>query len=335
MIRAGIIGCGMISKVRHAPEYTANPKCELAGMFDAIPGRADALSAQFGGRVYETLDDMLNDPSIDAVSICTANVTHAELSIRALNAGKHVLCEKPMATTTAEAEAMVDAAKLNGKILMIAHNQRLAPAHVLAKQILDSGKLGRVLSFQSTFSHGGPEVWLKQRQGTSNNVWFFENNQSVFGVLGDLGVHKADLICWMLNDEVEEVKAFTATLDKRQGDGTPVSVEDNAAIILRFRSGAIGTISSSWTSYGIEDNSTTLNCEKGVLQIYRGEAQLREILADGTIHEYNPGAIQTNKMQTSSGVIDLFIEGIENGESPISGEDGLRALKIVERALAN
>lgn len=97
------------------------------------------------------------------MSICTANATHAELSVRALQHGKHVLCEKPMATTSADAQKMVDAAARSGRMLMIGHNQRLVPAHKLAKEILESGRLSRTLSFQTTFSHGGPESWLSRK----------------------------------------------------------------------------------------------------------------------------------------------------------------------------
>lgn len=97
------------------------------------------------------------------MSVCTANATHAELTVRALEHGKQVLCEKPMATTSADAQRMVDAAALSGKVLMIGHNQRLAPAHRLAKEILETGHLGRVLSFQTAFSHGGPESWLNRK----------------------------------------------------------------------------------------------------------------------------------------------------------------------------
>lgn len=332
MIRTAIIGCGMIARLRHAPEYSANPESELTGLYDANPERAEALSREFGGRVYTDLDTMLSDPSIDAVSICTANATHAELTVRALEHGKHVLCEKPMATTTADAQKMVDAAARSGKVLMIGHNQRLAPAHKLAKEILESGRLGRVLSFQTTFSHGGPESWLNQPN--ARNVWFFNSGQSAFGVLGDLAIHKLDLLCWLLDDDVADVKAFTDTLDKHFEDGTPIPVEDNAAVVMRFQSGAIGTLLSSWTAYGAEDNSTVLNCERGILQIYRGDTQLREIAAGGRITDYNPGAIQTNASQTSSGVIDLFLQGVRRGKSPIPGDECLRALRIVERILA-
>src|SRR5947209_19432930 len=102
---------------------------------------------------------MLQDAKVDAVVVAGPNSLHAQQSIDALNAGKHVLCEKPMATTREDARAMLDAAKKNRKFLMIGLNQRLMPPHVKAKKILNSGSLGKVLAFRTAFKHPGPEGW--------------------------------------------------------------------------------------------------------------------------------------------------------------------------------
>ena len=98
------------------------------------------MAAKYGGKVYESYFDLLNDPSIDAVSICVENRSHAEITTYALYAGKHVLCEKPMAVTLAECESMVAAAERNGKHLMIGHNMRFDPVHRKAKELLDGGR---------------------------------------------------------------------------------------------------------------------------------------------------------------------------------------------------
>ena len=114
MFNIGIIGCGKIAQVRHIPEYAAHPQARLAGYYDLNQERAQALAAQWGGQAYPTWEALLADPAIDAVSICAANTAHAELTIAALRAGKHVLCEKPMATTLADCEAMAAAARESG-----------------------------------------------------------------------------------------------------------------------------------------------------------------------------------------------------------------------------
>jgi len=116
MIRIGIIGCGKIAQVRHLPEYAANPHVELAGYYDLNTQRAQEMAAQYGGKGYDSYFDLLNDPSIDAVSICVENRSHAEITTYALYAGKHVLCEKPMAVTLAECESMVAAAERNDHV---------------------------------------------------------------------------------------------------------------------------------------------------------------------------------------------------------------------------
>ena len=156
MIKIGIIGCGKITEVRHAPEYSENPNCEIIGFYDTFTEKAEALAKQYGGKVFRSVEEMLSS-DVDAVSVCVANRFHAEISIQALKAGKHVLCEKPMATTEEDCEAMVNAAKESGKYLMIGLNQRLAKAHVKAKEILSSGEMGEVLTFETHFSHPGPE----------------------------------------------------------------------------------------------------------------------------------------------------------------------------------
>ena len=111
MLNIGIIGCGKIAQVRHLPEYEQNPGARIAGLYDLNQERAQTLAAQYGAKVYPSYEALLADPAIDAVSVCSANVSHAEITVAALEAGKHVLCEKPMATTLEDCERMVAAAR--------------------------------------------------------------------------------------------------------------------------------------------------------------------------------------------------------------------------------
>lgn len=148
---------------------------------------------------------------------------------------------------------------------MIGHNQRFAPAHREAKKILTDKALGDVITFRTVFKHAGPEFWSIDR---TKNTWFFSKEASLFGVLGDLGIHKVDLIRWLLEEEILEVISFAGTLNKRYEDGTPIEIEDNASCILKTQGGKVGTLEVSWTNYGSEENSTTLYCEDGVIKIY-------------------------------------------------------------------
>ena len=109
---------------------------------------------KFGAKAFDTVDELISQ--VDAVSVCSANIAHAEATIRALDAGRHVLCEKPMATTLADCEAMVAASRRSGKLLMLGHNQLFAEAHVRARALIAAGEIGAPLMFHTTFGHSAP-----------------------------------------------------------------------------------------------------------------------------------------------------------------------------------
>ena len=328
MFGIGIIGCGKIAQVRHIPEYAEHKDARLLGFYDINQERAAALAKQYGGTAYATVEELLANPEIDAVSVCAANFAHAELTIAALNAGKHVLCEKPMAITLAECEAMVEAAKANGKYLMIGHNQRLAKAHAMARKLIVDGLIGDIVTFRTTFGHGGPETWSVD---PGLNTWFFDKTRAAMGAMADLGIHKTDLIQFLTGQQVIRTTARVTTLDKKDAGGNLISVDDNAICIYEMSGGAFGTMTASWTYYGAEDNSTVLYGTKGIMRIYDDPAiSIKVILADGGKISYDVEAIQTNDNQTKSGVIDLWMESLVNHKAPeISGESALAAMRAV------
>lgn len=332
MFNIGIIGCGKIAQVRHIPEYAGHPQARLSGFYDLNQERARELAEKWGGKAYSSWEEMLADPGIDAVSVCVANNAHAQLSIAALRAGKHVLCEKPMATTLADCEAMVAAARESGKFLMIGQNQRLTKAHQKARELVENGTLGKILTFRTTFGHGGPETWSVD---PGKNTWFFDKSKAAMGAMADLGIHKTDLIQYLLGQTVVETTAKVTTLDKRGADGQLIGVDDNAICIYRMSGGAMGTMTASWTFYGAEDNSTVLYGTKGILRIYDDPAySLKLITAEGEKVLYELEAIQTNDNQTKSGVIDCFMDCLVNNTPPaISGQSVLTAMRAVFASL--
>ena len=332
MFRIGIIGCGKIAQVRHIPEYAENPYAELAGFYDLNTQRAAELATQYGGKAYESAEAMLADPAIDAVSVCVANHAHAPITIAALKAGKHVLCEKPMATTLEECEEMVKTAHEAGKFLMIGHNQRLAKAHAVAKELIDQGMIGRIITFRTTFGHGGPETWSVD---PGKNTWFFDKNKAAMGAMADLGIHKTDLIQFLTGQHVVRTTARVVTLDKKDASGQLIGVDDNAICIYEMSGGTMGTMTASWTYYGAEDNSTILYGEKGIMRIYDDPAHSIVVkLDDGTEKVYDVEQIQTNDNQTKSGVIDLWMNCLETNTPPeISGEEALYAMRAVFASL--
>lgn len=328
MFNIGIIGCGKIAQVRHIPEYAAHPQAKLWGYYDLNRDRAEALAGQYGGKAYDSWQALLADPEIDAVSVCAANNAHAEITVAALEAGKHVLCEKPMATTLEACEAMVAAAKKSGKYLMIGHNQRLAKAHARARRLVEEGAIGDIVTFRTTFGHGGPETWSVD---PGKATWFFDKKKAAMGAMADLGIHKTDLIQFLTGQKVVETTAVVTTLDKKGPDGQLIGVDDNAICIYRMSGGAVGTMTASWTYYGAEDNSTVLYGTWGIMRIYDDPAySIKITTADGENILYDIDKIQTNDNQTKSGVIDLFMDSLVNGTPPeISGEEALSAMRAV------
>lgn len=322
MIGVGIIGCGAITGYRHAPEFSTNPYSKIIGYFNPGYEKAEIVAAKYGGRVYTSCDEMLKDPLVDAVCICAPNKYHASLSIAAMEAGKHVLCEKPIATTIEEGVKMIEASERKKKILMIAHDLKFEYAHKKAKEIILNGDMGRILSFRTTFGHRGPEHWSTE-QGM--NSWFFRKEDACSGVLGDLGIHKAHLIEWLIEDPIEEVKAFSSVRDKKKENGNYVETYDNSICLLRTKSGIIGTLTASWTYYDKMDKSTVIYCSNGTIEIYN-HVEIPLILAKNTKERI----CYSFDKQSRSGIADSFINSIMNMTSPaVSGEEGLRALKVI------
>ncbi|SFE03995.1 Predicted dehydrogenase [Bacillus sp. OV194] len=328
MIKVGVIGCGSIAQHRHLPEYKNNSQTIIAAVCDINHERADHIAKEYGAIAYYSYEDLLNDPEIEAVSVCTPNYLHAPISVAALNSGKHVLCEKPMATSLEEAEQMILASEKNGKKLMIAHNQRFVRSHEKAKELIAGGELGRVYSFRTAFGHPGPETW--SAEGTDS--WFFKKEKAFIGAMGDLGVHKTDLIRFILGEEVDEVASFVETSSKKNA-----TVDDTAVCILKTASGVIGTLAASWSYVSKEDNSTIIYGEKGILRLEESpEYSLIAQYKDGSTVNYSLGQIQTNDSggQNDSRVIGKFADCILNDTEPaVSGEEGKRSLAVIIAAL--
>jgi UDP-N-acetylglucosamine 3-dehydrogenase len=327
-IKVGVVGCGSIAKHRHLPEYHLNRQAEIMAVCDIVEERAMDMAALYHAEAYTSYEDLLEHPEIEAVSVCTPNYLHAPISIAALKAGKHVLCEKPMAVSVEEAESMIEAAKKYGKKLMIGHNQRFVPSHQKARAFIAGGKAGKIYSFRTAFGHGGPEGW----SADGKDSWFFRKSEDFIGAMGDLGVHKTDLIRYLLGEEITEVGAFVEASSKENSD-----VDDTAVCILKTESGVIGTLAASWSYVSKEDNSTIIYAENAILRLEDDPVNSLIIqYKNGETLKYELGGIQTNEegRQTQSHVISAFIDSIaEDREPPVSGEEGLKSLRVVLSAL--
>lgn len=327
-LKIGVIGCGSIARLRHLPEYAANKEIEIVAVCDVIEARVKETAEKYEAKAYSNYEDLLADGRIDAVSVCLPNYLHAPVSIAASNAGKHVLCEKPMATSREEAEQMIEAARNNNKKLMIGHNQRFVSSHEKAKQLIKSGAVGKIYSFRTAFGHGGPEGWSID----GRESWFFNKEEAFIGAMGDLGVHKTDLIRYLLGEEVVEVAGFVETNAKEGTD-----VDDNAVCVLKTESGAIGTLAASWAYTAESDNSTVIYGEKAILRLEDDpDYSLIVQYTNGEVVKYELGAIQSNEAggQHTSHVIDHFVSAIMNDtDVAVPGEEGMKSLQVVLAAL--
>jgi UDP-N-acetylglucosamine 3-dehydrogenase len=327
-LRVGVIGCGSIAQHRHLPEYVANKNVQLVAVCDINAERAKEVAGKYEVTAYTSYEDLLRSGEVDAVSVCTPNYLHAPISIAALDTGVHVLCEKPLATSKEEAEAMISAAKRSGKKLMIGHNQRFVSSHQKARQLIHSGEIGKIYSFRTAFGHGGPEQWsVEGKEG-----WFFQKEKAFIGAMGDLGVHKADLLRFILGEEITEVGAFVETSAKDFAD-----VDDNAVCVLKTESGIIGTLAASWAYVSKEDNSTIIYGEKAILRLE--DDPINSLIvqyANGEIVNYQLGKIQSNDEggQNNSFVVEKFVDSVLNDQEPeVSGEEGMKSLEVILAAI--
>ncbi|MGY4688602.1 Gfo/Idh/MocA family protein [Salibacterium sp. K-3] len=328
VLKAAVIGCGSIAKNRHLLEYDAKEQVKITAVCDIVQARAQETADIYGAAAYTDYKELLQKENIDIVSVCLPNDLHAPVSIAALEAGAHVLCEKPMATSSEEAQAMIDAAEQSGKTLMIAHNQRFVSSHQKAHRLIHSGEVGKIYSFRTTFGHDGPEAW----SADGKNSWFFEKEKAFIGAMGDLGVHKADLLRYLLGEEFVNVAGF---IENNAKEG--ITVDDNAVCILRTESGIIGTMAASWAYVPQEDNSTIIYAEKATLRLEDDpEHSLVVQYENGEVTKYELGQIQSNDAngQTNTHVIDHFVESVVNHTHPlIDGYEGKRSLEVILAAI--
>jgi predicted dehydrogenase len=242
--------------------------------------------------------------------------------------GCDVITEKPMTMDAERCQRMLDTSKRTGQKCTVTFNARYAPHRTQIKEMLMSGLIGEIVSFRTTFGHGGPETWSID---PGQNVWFFDKSRAAMGAMADLGIHKTDLIHYLTGQTIVETTARLVTLDKRDASGALIGVDDNAICIYRLSGGALGTMNASWTFYGAEDNSTVLYGTKGILRVYDDPAySIKVTTREGETILYEIDKIQTNDNQTKSGIIDAFVDClVENREPEISGAEVLKTMRVI------
>ena len=264
-LKIGIIGCGFIANGKHLPSLERMEDVEVVAFCDIILERAQASAKKYGGpEALVCLDyrDVLVREDIDVVHVCTPNSSHSEITVAALQAGKHVMCEKPMAKTAAGAKAMLEAARATGKKLTIGYQNRFREDSLLMKSLCEKGDLGEIY-FGKAFA--------TRRRGVPTWGVFMDKEKQGGGPLIDLGTHALDLTLWMMqNYEPETV--LGSTFDKIGKLGSPANimgpwdpakyeVEDSAFGLVKFKNGATVVLEASWALNMIVSNEAmTMLC---------------------------------------------------------------------------
>ena len=249
-IRAGMIGCGGIANGKHMPAIRNVKEIELAAFCDLIPERAEKAAKDYGvegAKCYADYRELLEDGSLDAVYVCTPNRSHSEIAVAALKAGKHVMCEKPMAINYTEAQKMVKAAKESGKILTIGYQNRYRQDSLYLKKECQSGALGDI--------YFGRAQAIRRRGVPTWGVFLNEYEQGG-GPLIDIGTHALDLTLWCM-DNYRPKYAVGSVFHKLNGQTEPgnmfgpwdpekFTVEDSAFGYIVMENGAAIILESSW-----------------------------------------------------------------------------------------
>jgi predicted dehydrogenase len=313
-----IIGLGRIADhfMRGVLDTTNS---QITGLVSGHRNKADRIAAQYGVASnsiysYENFDEIAHDPAVDAVYVALPNSMHAEYTIRAAKAGKHVLCEKPMATSVADCESMIAACKAANVKLMIAYRCHYEPTNLRAIKLLRDGVLGQVQAIESTFGFNmAPGEWRLNKKLAGG------------GPLFDVGIYSLNACRYLTGEEPEHVAAFASTIDH---DGRFSEVEENVSWTMRFPSGIVAVCN---TTYGADMSGYfRVHGPKGWLEVdnafvYEG-LHLRAKYAGIELDEPNPAKDPSHFMAEAAHFSSNILAGTEP-RSP--GEEGLRDMRYI------
>lgn len=320
--RFAVIGSGLWGSL-HARVYAESPHGELAAVCDTDGSRASVLASRFGVDAYTDLGAMLARDDIDAVSIVTPDFAHTELALAAIAAGKHVLVEKPLATTSADCRRVIDAAKAARVKLMVDFHNRWSPPFCTAKASIDQGEIGsvRLVTYRLNDTIFVPTKMLSWA-GKSTVAWF-------------IGSHSLDTVTWLIGDRVKHVYAVAKSVVlKEKGVDTP----DFYAVTLEFENGAVATIENCWILPESLPNIFDLKCEivgsKGAFFVDGSSHRMIEKHASG--EGSYPDVlvlpeVRGKQMGFAAESIRHFIDCVvEDTEPSVTGEDGLIVTELIE-----
>lgn len=303
IITIGIIGCGGIANGKHLPALAGLPNVRITAFCDIIRERAEKAAREYGAegaKVYTDYRELLKDESIEAVHVLTPNREHADISIAALSAGKHVMCEKPMAKNAADARRMVEAARASGKKLTIGYQNRQTPAALFAKDYIETGALGEIYY---------ANCYALRRRGTPNWGSFLDEDAQGGGPVIDIATHSLDLTLYLMNNyepqmvaakthkKLEHPEAGNLWGDKGVSD-TPL--EEAACAFILMKNGATILLETSWAlniDTPLGEGSCTLCGSRAGLSIKNGELSINKVEFDRPV---------VSKVDTSTGGVAFY-----------------------------
>ena len=323
-LRLAIIGCGSIAMHAHASNYEKMDDVEIVALCDINPERTALFKGKYQccKNAWETVDykDIAKCADIDAVDICTPNYLHSVIAIEMLNAGKHVMTEKPDAMTADEVVAMKDAADKNGKVLMAMRNNRFLPASIYAKKSIENGEYGEF--------YAGRCGWIRRRGVPGDGSWFSNKKLSGGGPLIDLGVHMIDLAIYLMGSP--KPVAVSGSTFRRITESKPefiFDVEELAMGFIKFDNGACLQIDFSWaTNIPQETRFVELRGEKAGIMI---ENDVLSVHGHKNGQEFNEHVNARGEYGHFT-ALRHFIDVVLNGAEPIFTPDqGIEMIKIL------
>ena len=283
IVKVGIIGCGGIANGKHMPSLKQVEGVEMVAFCDLLVERAEKAKAEYGApgaKVYLDYHELLADPSIEVVHVLTPNRSHAEISVAAMRAGKHVMCEKPMAINSAEAKWMLDTARETGKKLTIGYQHRQKAAGIYAKKYIESGALGEIYY---------ANCYAIRRRGTPNWGVFLNEYEQGGGPVIDIATHSLDLTLYLM-DNYEPAVVLGRTHKALEhpeagniwGDSgvSTTPLEEAAAAMIIMKNGATIMLETSWalnTDTPIEEGSCRLCGSRAGLSIINNRLAINKI----------------------------------------------------------
>jgi len=324
ILHFGILGCGMIAHI-HADALRQLPQAALYGVFDPAAANAQSFADSYHVTAYPDYETMLQDPQIDIVCICTPSGFHADAAIKALNAGKHVVLEKPMALSLAEADAIIEATRQSGCLLTVISQLRFSEEIKQVKKMVEDNVFGKLI-----FCDLSMKFW-RDPSYYSNSNWKGTFRFDGGGALMNQGIHGVDLLLYIAG-EASVINGKIKTITHN------IEVEDTAAVVLSFENGALGTIKASTCTYPGFERRIEINGDRGFVHLR--ENRIEKLMIDGQILiDRKAEDFAENKAARDASALDssLHMLQIQNlistihGETPllIDAAEGRKAVKLI------